>query len=135
MYDCKKFFIDGAWVPAQGRGSMDIVNPATEEVIGQVALGTAEDVNKAVAAARRAFDSFSQTTPAERAALLERIIGVYQKRIQDLGKAISDEMGAPLGFAIQVQAGVGLGHFMTALGLIKDYPFEEKLGTTLLRRE
>ncbi len=110
-------------------------NPATEEVIGQVAVGTAEDVDKAVAAARRAFESFSQTSPAERAALLERIVGVYQKRLQDLGKAISDEMGAPLNFAIGAQAGVGLGHFATALGLLKDYHFEEKLGTTLIRRE
>src|SRR5262245_66256652 len=107
MYDCKQFFIDGTWVAAQGRSALDIVNPATEEVIGQVALGTAEDVDKAAVAARRAFESFSQTTPSERAALLERIIGVYQKRIQELGKAISDEMGAPLGFAVQVQAGVG----------------------------
>jgi aldehyde dehydrogenase (NAD+) len=135
MYDCKKFFIDGAWVPASGRSSMDIINPATEEVVGQVALGAAEDVDKAAKAARRAFESFSQTTPSERAALLERIVGVYQKRIQDLGKAISDEMGAPLGFAVQVQAGVGLGHFATALALMKEFPFEEKHGTTLIRRE
>jgi aldehyde dehydrogenase (NAD+) len=135
MYDCTKYFIDGAWVPAQGRNAIDIVNPATEEVIGRVALGNAEDVDKAVKAARRAFESFSQTSVAERSALLERIIGVYQKRLPDLGKAISDEMGAPLGFAIQVQAGVGLGHFATTLGLLKDYPFEEKRGTTLIRRE
>ncbi|HKP61912.1 MAG TPA: aldehyde dehydrogenase family protein [Polyangiales bacterium] len=135
MYDCKKFYIDGAWVAAQGRGSLDIINPATEEVIGQVALGTGEDVDKAVQAARRAFESYSQTTVAERASLLERIIGAYQKRLPDLGKAISEEMGAPLNFAIQVQGGVGLGHFMTALALLKDYHFEEKLGTTLVRRE
>jgi aldehyde dehydrogenase (NAD+) len=134
MYDCKKHFIDGSWVTAQGR-TLDIVNPATEQVIGQVALGTAEDVDKAAKAARRAFESFSQTSPAERASLLERIIGVYQKRLPELGKAISDEMGAPLGFAMQVQAGVGLGHFATALGLMKDFPFEEKHGTTLVRRE
>jgi aldehyde dehydrogenase (NAD+) len=135
MYDCKKFFIDGTWVAASGRSSIDIINPATEAVIGQVALGTAEDVDKAVKAARRAFETFSQTTPAERAALLERIIGAYQKRMPDLGKAISDEMGAPLGFAVQVQGGVGLGHFATALALVKDYHFEEKQGTTLIRRE
>jgi aldehyde dehydrogenase (NAD+) len=135
MYDCKKFFIDGAWVPASGRRTLDIVNPATEAVIGQVALGTAEDVDRAVKAARAAFETFSQTTPAERAGLLERIVGVYQKRLPELGKAISEEMGAPIGFATQVQAGVGLGHFMTALGLMKDFPFEEKRGTTLIRRE
>jgi aldehyde dehydrogenase (NAD+) len=134
MYDCKKHFIDGEWKAASGR-ALDIVNPATEEVIGQVAVGTAEDVDKAAKAARRAFDSFSRTSPSERAALLERIIGIYQKRLPELGQAISDEMGAPLGFAVQVQAGVGLGHFMTALALLKEYKFEEKIGTTLVRRE
>ena len=134
MYDCKKHYIDGAWVAAEGR-ALDIVNPATEEVIGQVALGTAQDVARAAKAARHAFETFSLTSVAERAALLERIIGAYQKRLPELGKAISDEMGAPLNFAIQVQAGVGLGHFMTALALLKDYKFEEKIGTTLLRRE
>ena len=134
MYDCKKHFIDGKWIAAEGR-SLDIINPATEEVIGQVALGTAADVDAAAKAARRAFESFSRTSVAERAALLERIVGVYQKRLPELGKAISDEMGAPLNFAIQVQAGVGLGHFATALALVKEFKFEEKIGTTLLRRE
>jgi aldehyde dehydrogenase (NAD+) len=134
MYDCKKHLINGAWVTASGR-ALDIVNPATEEVIGQVALGTAEDVDKAVKAARAAFESFSQTSSSERASLLERIIGTYQKRMPELGKAISDEMGAPLGFAVQVQAGVGLGHFATALALLKSFEFEEKRGTTLVRRE
>ena len=134
MYDCKKLLINGEWIATHGR-ALDIINPATEEVIGQVALGTAEDVDKAVKAARRAFESYSQTSVEERVALLERIIGVYQKRLPELGQAISDEMGAPLGFAVQVQAGVGLGHFATALGLLKAFPFEEKRGTTLIRRE
>jgi aldehyde dehydrogenase (NAD+) len=134
MYDCKKHLINGEWIATRGR-ALDIINPATEEVIGQVALGTAEDVDKAVKAARRAFEAYSQTTVEERAALLERIIGVYQKRLPELGKAISDEMGAPLGFAVQVQAAVGLGHFATALALLRGFAFEEKRGTTLVRRE
>jgi aldehyde dehydrogenase (NAD+) len=134
MYDCNKHLIDGAWVVGQGR-TLDIVNPATEGVIGKVALGTAQDVDKAVKAARRAFESWSQTSVAERAGLFERIIGAYQKRLPELGKAISDEMGAPLSFAVHVQAGVGLGHFATALALLKSFEFEEKLGSTLLRRE
>jgi aldehyde dehydrogenase (NAD+) len=134
MYDCKKLLINGEWIATSGR-ALDIVNPATEEVIGQVALGTAEDVDKAVKAARRAFEKYSQTSVAERVALFERIIGAYQKRLPELGQAISDEMGAPLGFAVHVQAAVGLGHFATALGLLKEFAFEEKRGTTLLRRE
>jgi aldehyde dehydrogenase (NAD+) len=134
MYDCKKLLINGEWIATRGR-ALDIVNPATEEVIGQVALGTAEDVDKAVKAARRAFESYSLTTVEERATLLERIVGIYQKRLPELGKAISDEMGAPLNFAIHVQAGVGLGHFATALALLKGFEFEKKIGTTMLRRE
>jgi aldehyde dehydrogenase (NAD+) len=134
MYDCKKLLINGEWIATSGR-ALDIVNPATEEVIGQVALGTAEDVDKAVKAARRAFEKYSQTSVAERVALFERIIGAYQKRLPELGQAISDEMGAPLGFAVHVQAAVGLGHFATALALLKDFAFEEKRGTTLVRRE
>ena len=134
MYECTKQLIDGVWTATQGR-TMDIVNPATEEVIGKVALGTADEVDRAVKAARRAFESYSLTSVAERVALLERIIATYQKRLPELGKAISDEMGAPLGFAIQVQAGVGLGHFMTALALLKEFKFEEKRGSTLIRRE
>jgi aldehyde dehydrogenase (NAD+) len=134
MYDCKKLLINGEWIATRGR-ALDIINPATEEVIGQVALGTAEDVDKAVKAARRAFETYSQTSVEERAALLERIIGIYQKRMPELGKAISDEMGAPLNFAIHVQAGVGLGHFATALALLKGFEFEKKIGTTMLRRE
>ena len=134
MYDCNKHLIDGAWVVGAGR-TLDIINPATEAVIGKVALGAAGDVDKAVKAARRAFETYSQTSVTERAGLFERIIGAYQKRIADLGKAISEEMGAPLNFAIHVQAGVGLGHFATALALLKSYEFEEKIGSTLLRRE
>ncbi|HET8937778.1 MAG TPA: aldehyde dehydrogenase family protein [Polyangiales bacterium] len=135
MYDCTKFYIDGAWVTPQGTKKLDVVNPATEETIGHVSAGTSADLDKAVAAARKAFESFSQTMREERVALLGRIIEAYQAKIMQLGKAISDEMGAPMGFAIQVQAGVGLGHFMTAQALLKDFAFEQKRGTTLTRYE
>ncbi|MET0389230.1 MAG: aldehyde dehydrogenase family protein [Polyangiales bacterium] len=135
MYDHTKFYIDGAWVESSGSSKLDVVNPATEEVIGHISAGTAADVDRAVKAARRAFETFSQTTREERVALLGRIVEAYGAKIQKLGQAISDEMGAPLPFAIQVQAGVGLGHFATAQALLKDYKLEEKLGTTLVRRE
>jgi aldehyde dehydrogenase (NAD+) len=135
MSDYTKFYIDGAWVDPQGSKKLDVVNPANEEVIAQISAGTAADVDKAVAAARKAFESFSQTTREERLALLGRIVEVYQQKLPQLGKAISDEMGAPLQFAINVQAGVGLGHFMTAQALLKDFTFEQKRGTTLTRYE
>jgi aldehyde dehydrogenase (NAD+) len=135
MYDYTKFYIDGAWVDPQQSKKLEVVNPATEEVIGHISAGSAADVDKAVAAARKAFESFSQTTKEERLALLGRIVEAYQAKLPQLGKAISDEMGAPLGFAIQVQAGVGLGHFMTAQALLKDFNVEQKRGTTLMRYE
>lgn len=133
--DCLQFFINGAWVEPRGGDLADIINPATEQGIGKVALGTPEDVDVAVTAARRAFEAFSQTSPEDRIALLERIVEVYKRRLPELGQAISDEMGAPLTFAVQAQAAAGLAHFITALKLLKDLELEEEIGSTLLRRE
>ncbi len=135
MYDFRKFFIDGTWVAPAGRREHEVINPATEEVVGRILLGTAEDVDAAVQAARRAFESFSQTTREERIALLERIIKVFQSKIQRMATAISDEMGAPMKLALNAQAGSGIGHFAAALAVLKDFEFEEQIGTTRIRRE
>ena len=108
-----KFYIDGAWQDSGSKKTLPVVNPATEEALYEVALGSAADVDKAVAAARRAFETFSLTTREQRAELLAKIIEVYKRRVKDVGAAISDEMGAPLGFAERFQAGAGLGHLMT----------------------
>ena len=110
-----EFYIDGAWQAPVSKKTLPVVNPATEETLYEIALGSAADVDKAVAAARRAFDTFSVTTVAERAELLGKIIEVYKRRMKEIGAAISDEMGAPLGFAERFQAGAGLGHIMTTL--------------------
>ena len=135
MYDFRKFFIDGAWVTPEGRRELDVVNPASEEVVGKILLGTAEDVDAATQAARRAFESFSQTSREDRIALLERIIKVFQTNMPRLASAISDEMGAPMKFALNAQAGSGLGHFAATLAVLKDFVFEEMIGTTQVRRE
>lgn len=135
MYDFRKFFIDGAWVTPQGRRELDVINPASEEVVGKILLGTAEDVDAATQAARRAFESFSQTSREDRIALLERIIKVFQTNMPRLASAISDEMGAPMKFALNAQAGSGLGHFAATLAVLKDFAFEEMIGTTQVRRE
>jgi aldehyde dehydrogenase (NAD+) len=130
-----KFYIDGAWVAPVTPKSMAVVNPATEEKLYDVALGSSADVDKAVTAARRAFETFSQTTREQRIELLTAIIEVYKKRQADIGAAISDEMGAPAKFAERIQAGAGLGHIMTTLEVLKSYPFEEKHGSAMLVRE
>ena len=135
MYDFRKFFINGVWVSPQGRREHAVINPATEQPIGKILLGTADDVDAAVKAARGAFESFSQTTREERIALLERIIKVYQSRMQQVAAAISDEMGAPIKFALRAQAGSGLGHFAATLAVLKEFEFEESIGTTQIRRE
>jgi aldehyde dehydrogenase (NAD+) len=105
-----------------------VIDPATEQPCTEITLGTTADVDKAVAAARRAFETYSQTTVAERAALLGRIIEEYKARIPDLAAAISQEMGAPIGFAIAAQAPTGLGHFMGTLKALNEFQFEERLG-------
>ena len=135
MVDRLKFYIDGAWAAPASAKTMPVVNPATEEAMYEIALGGAADVDKAVAAARRAFESYSMTTPEERAALLQRVIEVYKSRMKEIAAAISNEMGAPLPLAERAQAAAGLGHLMTTLEMLKTYPFEERLGSAMLLRE
>jgi aldehyde dehydrogenase (NAD+) len=135
MYDFRKFFINGAWVAPAGRRELSVINPATEEVTGHILMGTAEDVDTAVKAARTAFESYSHTTREERIALLGRIIEVFKAHMPRLAKAISDEMGAPMKLAMQAQAASGLGHLMTALAVLKEFKFEEVRGTTQIRHE
>ena len=135
MVDRLKFYIDGAWTAPAEKKTLPVVNPATEEVMYEVALGCAADVDKAVAAARTAFEGFSTSSREDRIALLERIVKIYTSRMQEIGAAISDEMGAPIPLAVQAQAGSGLGHLLTTLQVLKTYPFEERLGTAMLMRE
>src|SRR6266700_6124719 len=101
----------------------------------EVALGSKADVDKAVAADRRAFETFSQTSREQRVALFEKIIEIYKTRMKDIGAAVSDEMGAPLPMAEKLQAGAGLGHIATTLEILKSYPFEENVGTAVVLRE
>ena len=99
MKECLNFYIDGQWVPPVTPKTLDVLDPATEEPIGRISLGSAADVDKAVAAARRAFETFGRTSREERIALLERIIAAYQARLGDLAETISHEMGAPMWLA------------------------------------
>lgn len=130
-----QFYIDGAWVDPVTPKSRPVINPATEQPMYDIAIGSAADVDKAVAAARRAFETFSQTSREERVALLTRIVEVYKSRSKDLGAAISDEMGAPLAFAEKFQVGAGMGHIVATLDILKTYNFEEPIGTAMVVRE
>ncbi len=130
-----QFYIDGAWVDPVTPNTLEVIDPSTETGFARISLGTAADVNKAVAAARRAFETFGFTSAAERHDLLMRIIDVYQKRAGDLALAVSREMGAPRKFALNSQVGVGLAHLEKIADVLKGYQFAERRGTSLVVRE
>jgi len=135
MYDCTRNYINGAWVASEGGTLHEIINPATEQAVGQVVFGTARDVDHAVAAARAAFDDFSQWSVEQRLDLLGRIAEAYKARFDDMAAAITAEMGAPAGFALKAQAGSGLGHIKAAIAALKEFDFEERMGQSLVVRE
>lgn len=131
-----QFYIDGQWVEPAGSARLDVINPATEAPVGTIALGTAADVERAVAAARAAFPAFSATSREARLDLLARICDTYKKRYDDMARAICTEMGAPLkALAGSGQAGSGLAHFKIAAGALRDFPFEKIQGSTRIVRE
>lgn len=135
MNHALQFYINGSWVAPVGNATLDVINPATEEAYARIALGEKADVDKAVAAAKSAFPSFSRTSRKERVQLLESVIATYKKYYDDMAAAISDEMGAPLSFAKQAQAAAGLGHLSQALEVLKTYEFDEMINNTLITRE
>ncbi|MBL8559377.1 MAG: aldehyde dehydrogenase family protein [Hyphomonadaceae bacterium] len=135
MREHLNFYIDGQWVAPTTPRTHEVINPATEEPIAKISLGSAADVDKAVAAAQKAFETFQFASREERMALLGAIMAAYQKRMGDIAEAISSEMGAPLWLAKAAQAPAGLGHFANTLEVLKKYEFEEVRGSTLIRRE
>jgi aldehyde dehydrogenase (NAD+) len=130
-----KFYIDGRWVAPVVPKSADVINPATEAPFARISLGSAADVDRAVNAARAAFQSYSQTTAQERIALLERILEVYKRRLPEMATTITAEMGAPVWLANRAQAPSAMAHVMQMIGVLKDYAFESRQGTTLIARE
>lgn len=130
MREYLKFYINGEWVEPAETKTLDVINPATEEVCGKIALGGAADVDKAVMAARAAFPAWSQTTREERLEVLGRILAEYQKRFGDLATAVTEEMGAPANLAQRAQVPIGMGHLATAVEVLKTFKFEEDRGPT-----
>ena len=135
MRDYMKFYIDGEWVDPITPKSLDVINPATEEVCGHISAGSAADVDKAVKAARKAFETYSQTTREERIDLLQRVLAEYQKRFPDVAAAITEEMGAPVSLAQRAQAPIGMAHLATGIEVLKNYKFEEDRGPTRIVKE
>jgi len=135
MTDTRKFYIDGGWVDPVEPRALDVINPATEEAFATISIGGSADVDKAVTAARKAFQSYANTTREERLALLRRIVEVYTKRQEQVAEIISKEMGAPLWFAKAAQARTGLGHLAAVVEVLEHYQFERMHKSTMMRRE
>ena len=129
------FYINGAWVKPSRSKTLDVINPATEEPVAKISLGSEVDVNLAVSAAKSAFDSYSQTPVAQRIELLTTIREIYKRRIDDVADAIQTEMGAPTSLARGAQAMVGLGHLKAAIRSLSNHEFEFKHGEFLIRHE
>lgn len=133
IYD--KFYINGQWVAPAQQKMLDVINPATEQAVASIAMGSASDVDQAVAAAKAAFGSFSQTSREERIALLEKIIEIYSRRMEDMAQAISAEMGAPITLAREAQAPSGIQHLASTLAVLRDFSFEQQLGNATVFKE
>ncbi len=130
-----KFYIDGQWVSSTGDATTDIIDSATEEVVGRVPMGTAADVDAAVAAARSAFESWASTPVDIRAKYLRDIGTGLAARFEEIADTISAEVGSPKTFAQMVQAGLALGEWESFASLIESYEFEETVGNSLVVRE
>ncbi|MFK4496016.1 aldehyde dehydrogenase (NAD+) [Bradyrhizobium japonicum] len=135
MRECLKFYVDGRWIEPKSPKRMDVINPATEEVCGHISAGSAGDVDKAVAAAKRAFVTYSETSREERIELLQRIAAEYQKRFKVIAEALTEEIGAPASFARQVQGPSGMVHINAGIDILKTFKFEEDRGTTRIAKE
>jgi aldehyde dehydrogenase (NAD+) len=134
-YDNRQFYIDGAWVDPVESKELKVINPATEEVAGVISMGSSKDVDRAVMAARRAFDSYSRTTPAERLALMERILAAYKAHYDEIAQAMTIEMGAPMTLSKGAQTRIGVGHISAMIDVLKTFKFEEMRGTVRLVQE
>jgi aldehyde dehydrogenase (NAD+) len=135
MKDCRKFYVDGKWVNPTEVRDFTVINPASEEAIAAISLGAAADVDRAVAAAKRAFETYSETSAVERLGLLRRIIDVYQSKMEEMAKTISQEMGAPISLSRKAQAPAGLAHLLEIVKVMEHFEFEDLKGSTLMRKE
>ncbi len=130
-----QFYIGGRWLDPAVPAAMDVIDPSTEQPFAQIAVSSSADVDRAVAAARTAFESFSETTRQDRLALLRRILENYNARAEELADAVSREMGAPLPFAREAQVWAGRVHLEATIEALETYEFSRLRGTSLIVRE
>ena len=130
-----KFYINGSWIEPNSVEQIEVLNPATEEVLGSITAGTKEDVDIAVEAASEAFQTYSNFSKDQKIAIFESIIKEYEARLPEMAEVISDEMGAPMWLSNVAQAASGLGHFKTTLNYLKSFEFEKDDDGFTLRKE
>ena len=135
MKECRQFYINGEWVDPVTPHDFPVINPANEEAFGVISLGTSADVDRAVAVAKKSFETFSQTTVPGRLSYLRKIIEVYKSKSDLMAETISQEMGAPIWLAKAAQAPIGMAHLVEMVKVLENYKFEKLNGTTLLRKE
>ena len=130
-----KFFINGNWVEPNSKDTLPVINPANEEVICDISLGNKFDLDNAVNSARKAFISYSKSSKEDRISILDRIISSYKKRMDELSKAITIEMGAPKTLSEKAQVPSGLGHFMKAKKILENFSFEKEVNSSIVLKE
>ncbi|MBA3303167.1 MAG: aldehyde dehydrogenase family protein [Acidimicrobiia bacterium] len=130
-----KLYIDGAWVASTGTGTLEVTNSTTEEVMGSIPEGTADDVDKAAKAAKAAFETWSQVSVEERAKYLTRITEGLGARMDEIATLVSQEVGMPKNLSLLVQAGLPLMSFTNTAAIVAEFPFEEQVGNSLVVRE
>lgn len=135
MSDYSNIYIDGAWVPSDGEGSIEVINAGTEQVMGSIPDGTSSDVDRAVAAAKAAFGAWSATPAEERQKYLVRLNEALQARSGDIASTIAGEVGMPITWSTMIQAGLPAGNMQTFATLLDSFDFEEKIGNSLVVKE
>ena len=128
-------YINGEWIESTGSDVIDVINPATEEVFGQISNGTKEDLDKAVEAAKKAFPSFSQTTREERIEMINRIVEEYAKRKDEIIQTVTNELGVPLKLSEKSHYNMGMQHFIQAAKELETFEFEAERDGTIIRKE
>ena len=135
MKDKLDFYINGQWVQSESSETIEVINPANEKIIGHVAAGTKEDINKAVIAASNAFQTFQYSSKNDRIELLNNIIAEYENRYQDFVDTITEEMGSPIWLSSAAQAKTGIKNINETLDALKEYAFEKAEGDYILIKE
>jgi aldehyde dehydrogenase (NAD+) len=135
MLDKRKFYINGEWVAPLAANDLEVLNPATEKPVAVISMGSAGDIDRAVAAAKKAFVTYSRTTAEERLALLEKLLAIYKRRYEEMAQTITLELGAPLSMSREQQADVGVGHLQGFIDALKRLHTREVLpnGDVMLR--